>query len=210
MERGVSIVEAKEIFGSNFIGPLESEGFVKRLNIDVFNGKYPDISYSLEDLVVHSQRGALLVLIYNKTREGKSISLPMMRDIFGLDPKISEPCFYNQDWYLNERFYLDETLTFEWRIIYPNILHASRGQVPSQDDLSSLPSALLCSYVFFICFFYNNNIIWKNDYVWCSDIDSGGDRIYVGRYFDPKGLNKNGFSLHRHLSIKMNYGMCGI
>ena len=31
-------------------------------------------------------------------------------------------------------------------------------------------------------------------------------RIYVGRYFDPLGISKNGFSVHRQLRIRNNYG----
>ena len=43
-------------------------------------------------------------------------------------------------------------------------------------------------------------------FIWCNDVDANGDRIYVGRYFDPLGISKNGFSVHRQLRIKNNYG----
>ena len=72
-------------------------------------------------------------------------------------------------------------------------------------DISKLPSALLCAFVFFSNYYNTNGeLLWKNDFTWCSDIDSNDDQIYVGRYIDVKGLNKNGFNIHRHLKIKNN------
>jgi len=56
-------------------------------------------------------------------------------------------------------------------------------------------------------YYFNNNVaIWPNEYVWCQDKDLNGDQIYVGRYYDKNGVTKNGFSIHRHLSINSNYG----
>ena len=39
---------------------------------------------------------------------------------------------------------------------------------------------------------------------------TNSDQIYVGRYIDPIKINKNGFSIHRHLKIKNNYGISNI
>lgn len=48
-------------------------------------------------------------------------------------------------------------------------------------------------------------MLWKHDFVWCSDMDHNGDRIYVGKYHDISGVNKNGFSIHRHLALRECY-----
>jgi hypothetical protein len=134
------------------------------------------------------------------------------RDFFGFDPEIKEPCFYNQDWYVNENFYLKSSLKFEWLFVEKKISENSRGVEPSTLNQSEfrLHSALTFTYIFFIYYLTNNNILWENDYVWCSDYDTNQDQIYVGRYIDPNKINKNGFSIHRHLKIKNNYGISKI
>lgn len=48
--------------------------------------------------------------------------------------------------------------------------------------------------------------LWYHDFVWCSDVDHNGDRIYVGKYNDIDGVNKDGFSIHRHLALRLCYG----
>ena len=68
------------------------------------------------------------------------------------------------------------------------------------------PTANLCIYLFFLNYAVNKTILWQNDYVWCSDLDSNGDNIYVGRYYDINKVSKDGFSIHRHLKLKSNYG----
>ena len=68
------------------------------------------------------------------------------------------------------------------------------------------PSAILTSFVFFSYYLLSRELLWKNDFTWCSDLDNNGDQIYTGRYIDPKGINKNGFNIHRHLSIRSYHG----
>jgi len=38
------------------------------------------------------------------------VTINKMRKVFGFDPKRSEPCFYNQDWYSNEKFAKEKKL----------------------------------------------------------------------------------------------------
>jgi hypothetical protein len=67
------------------------------------------------------------------------------------------------------------------------------------------PSAILCVYAFFAYYCSYGEMLWHNDFVWCLDTDHNGDRIYVGKYHDVDGVNKNGFSIHRHLSLRSCY-----
>lgn len=67
------------------------------------------------------------------------------------------------------------------------------------------PPAILLTYFFFANYLINKQISFKNDFVWTCDVDSNNDQIYVGRYYDPKGIAKNGFSVHRYLSVNYNY-----
>jgi len=179
------------------------------LNIDdsVFSLDIPPIPYS-EDELLRFRGSCILILGNTRTKTGQPLSINSMRDSFGIDPHQSEPCFYNQDWYLREPFANQCTIEYRWYIFEKEVRPESRGKEPSFDPaiVSALPSALLLCYTFFAYHILNGVTLWQHDYLWCSDMDSFGDRIYVGRYYDPNQLNKNGFSIHRHLTIKQNYG----
>jgi hypothetical protein len=112
--------------------------------------------------------------------------------------------FYPQDWYEKESFMNEYFIPGEY-IISKNIIKSSRGKDPKTTTKTLYPASLI-AYTFISLYKTHNEILWPNDYIWCTDLDSSGDQIYVGRYYDPLGLSKDGFSIHRHLTIKENYG----
>ena len=112
----------------------------------------------------------------------------------------------NQDWYLEEEF-AKVSLENRWYLIQKNIEDDTRGKEPNSKSELNLPSAILCVYTFMIWWLLRGELLWPNDFIWCSDFDKHGDRIYVGKYLDTDKLERSGFSIHRHLSIKNNYGM---
>ncbi len=211
MERRSDIINAKEIMGINFLGPDELSLVAKKIGIadpHKFKLDIPLIPYDV-DILKSSCHDFILLLGVPENLEGNPLTLVSMRSILGIDPEINEPCFYNQDWYLNESFANFCSIGFRWYLLRRELIDTTRGKsVEIQENLSqnSLPSALLCAYAFFAYYFHSKNFLWPNDYVWCKDFDSNGDRIYVARYFDPLGVSKNGFSIHRHLKIRENYG----
>lgn len=205
----VGIEEAQKIMGQNFIGPDQLAAISDKLNI-LLGEKYPEIPYSLKDLQKYA-KDYVLILGVSKTLDKQKLNLVSMRSFFGIDPEKNEPCFYNQDWYLKEPF-AQKGLELEWHLIKININEYSRSLDPQKleqklNKNQLFPSAILTAYTFFAYYFLNKKMLWEKDFVWCSDKDSNGDRIYTGRYQDPKGINKNGFNIHRHLSIKPNYGL---
>lgn len=205
----VGVEEAQKIMGQNFIGPNQLSLISDQLNI-VVDEKYPEIPYSAKDLEKYAI-DYVLILGISKDKNNQKLNLINMRSFFGVDPKKNEPCFYNQDWYLSESF-AKENLESKWYLIKINVNDNSRAIDPEklQQKLKKtqlFPSAILTAYTFFAYYFLNKKMIWKNDFIWCKDKDGNGDRIYTGRYADPKGLSKNGFNIHRHLSIKQNYGL---
>ena len=115
--------------------------------------------------------------------------------------------FYPQDWYDKEPF-MNKSFESGEYTISKKILETSRGKSPSVHNLheQKLYPASLIAYIFIIHYKATGTILWPNDYIWCNDFDSNGDQIYVGRYYDPLGLSNTGFSIHRHLTIKENYG----
>jgi hypothetical protein len=91
-------------------------------------------------------------------------------------------------------------------LIQKTIAENNRGNAPNEKIENLLPSSTLCAYTFFVWWLLRHEILWPNDFVWCNDKDKYGDRIYVGKFIDKDNINRSGFSIHRHLSIKKNYG----
>lgn len=197
---------AKEIMNENFIGYEELGTISDKLNLLIdTNFTTSSVNIPFEESYLRSISNThFLILFIPKDKNNQLITLNGLRSLFGFNPEVSEPCFYNQDWYLNESFANNSFNAEHWFCIRKEILIETRGQIIYDD--SDLPLALVCTYAFFAVYFLTKKYLWENDYVWCKDLDENGDRIYVGRYFDPKGISKNGFSIHRHLSINKMFG----
>lgn len=207
--------KAKKIMGKNFIGPEELKKISSQLGIsDPFKIKHliPPLPFS-SDYLKKIRKDYILILGMPTTKKGEKLTINKMRAIFGWDSRKKEPCFYNQDWYLKEKFAFATTLDFKWYVISKKITEESRGQNPIliAEGLSKnekFPLAVLTVFTFFAYYFHSaGEILWKNDFIWCSDKDHNGDQIHTGRYEDPSHINKNGFNIHRHLAIRPFYGL---
>ncbi len=208
MERVRSLAQVKNIMGKHFIGPIELARIADVLGI-IPPKSFPEIPFGLNELQ-ELKRDYILLLGSSHMKNGEELSLRTLIKHFGINPAEFEPCFYNQDWYLNESF-INNILSPKWFLIRKNIITITRGKIPEDNLLNyDLPSALECAYSFFACWFHLKKCLWKHDYVWCKDFDSNGDRIYVARYYDPIKKNKNGFSIHRHLQIKQSFGCINV
>lgn len=204
MER-TTVDAIKELFGDNFIGIDELKPLFLKMGLSLENLPVPDIHYSMDELKKCS-KDYILILGLSEVGNTK-LSINTFRTLFGVNPDISEPCFYNQDWYLQEDF-INRMLDTRWYLLKKEVVEESRAVQPSEllkQDIS-FPSAVLCIYTFFAYFFANGELLWYHDFIWCSDTDHNGDRIYVGKYHDVDGVNKNGFSIHRHLALRSCYG----
>lgn len=202
----MEVKDAKLLFSNNFIGKEELEPFFKALGFGEIEIQEKSIGYSDSGLRKAAKEG--YVLIYGVEHiDGKRITLRFLRDKFGVNPDESEPCLYNQDWYLKEDF-IDIPLDTRWYLIKKEVYEESRAVMPGElikKDMN-FPPAILCGYTFFAYYFARNEYLWWHDFVWCCDTDHNGDRIYVGKYHDIDGVNKNGFSIHRHLALRPCYG----
>ncbi len=199
------ISEAEALFGQNFIGPRQVGKLLSAMGMPALN---PDCIPPIEfpDEVLQSRcRDFLLVLGY-PGRPDSPLDILSFRKVFGVDPDKSEPCLYNQDWYLKEDF-VRRVPASRWYLLRKNVLENTRSVSPENllgTDLA-FPPAVLCVYTFFAFFLACGQYLWYHDFVWCSDTDHNGDRIYVGKYHDIDGVNKNGFSIHRHLALRPCY-----
>lgn len=201
----MNVETAKQLFGSNFIGKEELKPFFLALGFKDVDIQECQIDYDDSALQNAARNGYILIYGINNI-EGKYLTLRLFRDVFGVDPEKSEPCLYNQDWYLSESF-IDKKLDTRWYLIQKDVIEETRAVMPG--DLMQqgviFPSAILCGYTFFAYYYSQNQYLWWHDFVWCSDVDHNGDRIYVGKYHDVDGINKNGFSIHRHLALRNCY-----
>ena len=204
------INELSALFGDNFIGPAQVNTLLSTMNLAQLNeSDIPELTYSF-DFLKSKARDYLLVMGYGGT-PGSPLSILAFRDAFGIDPDKREPCLYNQDWYLAEDF-VNRTLENRWYLIKRQVIESSRAISPADliEQSIRFPSAILCTYSFFACYLAYGQYLWYHDFVWCSDLDHNGDRIYVGKYHDVDGVNKNGFSIHRHLALRPCYAAVSI
>jgi hypothetical protein len=183
MERDTKLKIAKDMFGKYFFG---SEEIKNAFGLDVCS---PNLKHD-ERVLKRLKDSHVLIL-------GTGLSILDLRDLFGFS---DDPCFYNQDWYVNENF-AKKKLDVDWYLLQREIPDETRGKLPR--GKTKLPTAALTANAFFLNYCINKELMWENDYVWNSDKDMYGDRIYTGKY---KNDAKDGFNVHRHLSIKNNYG----
>lgn len=204
MER-TTITDAKLIFKDNFIGPEELRPFLQYISGDTeLTISVPEIPWTKE--ILKSLSKDYLLVLGISEYNGHQITIRNLRNIFGIDPEKYEPCFYNQDWYIKESF-IDTVLQSGWYLIRKNTLDSARGVDPNLliEKEIKFPSAILCCYTFFAAWFAYKLKLWQYDFIWCCDRDHNDDLIYVGKYSDIDSVNKNGFSIHRHLALRPCY-----
>ncbi len=203
MERA-ELQKIKELYGNNFIGPEELKPFLIILGGNNIEIPIPNIDYSLDILKKYSKD--YILILGTSNINGSPLTIEYLRSSFGIESNIHKPCFYNQDWYLKEDF-INRTLASQWYLLRKEPLNETRAKQPEEilKRKIKFPSAVLCTYTFFAYYFLNKEYLWYHDFIWCEDKDHNGDRIYVGKYNDIDGINKNGFSIHRHLALRKCY-----
>jgi len=199
----ISESDAKSIMGRNMIG---REEIANLTSMNFLLGEFvPEIQYSKDELE-KKKEDYILILGVSQFEDGTLVTIRNLKEKMGMDPNISEPCFYNQDWYDNEEF-IDIPMKDGWFLIRKEVYENSRAVQPTElMEKINFPPAINCTYAFFLSWYILDIKIWYHDFVWCSDTDHNGDRIYVGKYHDVDGVNKNGFSIHRHLALRPCYG----
>lgn len=203
MSEHITIDRAKTIMGDNFIGVEELEK-ISWLKINEIQ-PVPEIPFTEEELT-RKNDDYLLIFGVGLLADGRKLTIRNLQTIFGKNPDVEEPCFYNQDWYDKEEF-IDIQMPTGWFLIRKNVYEDSRAVLPTELlNTYRFPSAIKCTYAFFVAWLTRDIKLWCHDFVWCCDTDHNGDRIYVGKYHDIDGVNKNGFSIHRHLALRPCYG----
>ena len=115
-----------------------------------------------------------------------------------LDLRRSNPkAFRKQDWYVGERFARRE-LTGGAPITMP-VCVTNLGLVPYRPaDVESLPWAVEMVNLYLR---HPRHPMWKY-YLWCRDVDSRAQRIYVG---GTANNDAGQLEIHRHLNITRQF-----
>lgn len=158
------------MFGSNFIGWEELKPLFERMALPLSSVQIPDIHYSLDDLG-NCSKDYILILGLPELG-GTKLSIANFRRCFGMDPDVSEPCFYNQDWYMNEEF-IHETLELRWYLLKKDVVESTRAVQPVEllKGHVNFPTAILCVYTFFAYYYVHKELLWYHDFIWCNDLD---------------------------------------
>jgi hypothetical protein len=203
MERITTQIEARKIFGENFIGIEELLNIKDRFPLDL-NCEIPNINFPTNILLEKKDTHILILSVCNFAN-GDEVTIYNLRNYFNNILNEGHPKFYNQDWYMKEKF-IQSPLKIGWNLIRKEVINSTRGKSPDKLRVQYLlPSAVLCTYTFFVYFFCRNIILWEYDFIWCKDKDHNGDIIYVGKYTDLSGLNNSGYSIHRHLQLRSHF-----
>ena len=151
MER-VTIEKAKRLFGNNFVGLEELRPLFEKMRLSYVSVQVPIIQYSYDELLKYSKDYVLILGIpeLNNT----PLSIHTFRNVFGVNPDLLEPCFYNQDWYLNEDF-IYKTLDLRWYLLKRDVLEDSRAVQPDELLKNNVifPNAILCVYTFWAYYY---------------------------------------------------------
>lgn len=194
-------------FGRNFIGPEQVNVLLARMGLPALAAEQvPEPDYP--QALLRDRAADHLLVLGCPGPADRPLDILRYREVFGTDPAVQEPCLYNQDWYLAEDF-VRRVPECRWYLLRREVLEQSRAAQPEallSGGSLRFPPAVLCVEAFFAAFLSYGDYLWDHDFVWCADTDHNGDRIYVGKYHDVDGINKNGFSIHRHLSLRPCYG----
>lgn len=106
--------------------------------------------------------------------------------------------FYPQTWYVTEAFM--RTLPSDPRPPRPARI-GQCGRIPRSSR--GLPVAVDVAHWYVE---HPDDPIWRH-YLWCADVDSDGQRVYVGGVNPLRLGPSGGFQVHRHLVITRRWGV---
>ncbi|MDD3774044.1 MAG: hypothetical protein PHW50_02070 [Patescibacteria group bacterium] len=118
------MVEAKRIFGADFIGPEE-------INL-AFNGAVeikdiPAIPFPIEELKRAKELGQMLILRVDQAVDGMPLTMQKIGDILEEKTKDGGKVLYNTDWYKDEDFFT-ETIESGWALVSKELVPESTSK----------------------------------------------------------------------------------
>lgn len=177
-----SVTRAREIMWPNFFGFQEAVkyfGVITQRDEILSLSKIPWSEATLEEC----KKTHILVAVF-------PLSILEIRGKVAQDQRL----FCNQDWYEKQAF-AKERGNAEWKLIRKTPVNDSTGKTWSEQQAllstnEETPTARVTVYATIGHFLSTAERLFEKTYVRCSDVGSGGSRVYVGD-FDFDGLNIN-------------------
>ncbi len=124
---GEQLVIARELFGSDFLGPEAVEN-VWGVHLEAKD--IPPIPFSPAELKRAKELNQQLVLRINKAPDGTSLTMQEINEM--VQPKLSQggkgKLLLNVDWYAAEQFYTSELPEFAWALVSKGPIPDSKGK----------------------------------------------------------------------------------
>ncbi len=177
-EPSTSQKRAREIMGKNFFGVEEA---VLRLGVSPSKQQLAalvNVSFT-EEALWECKNTHILVAVF-------PLSILDVRD------KMASKLFYDQSWYNRESFAKDRG-DVDWQLVRKTSVDNSTNKMWQKQQVllaknEETPTARVMTYTIIGYFLATGERLFEHIYVRCSDVDSSGDRVYVGR-FDSHGLD---------------------
>ena len=139
---GEKMETARRIMDGSLIGPDELKA-AAAMGLRIPE-KIPELPFSAAELEAKKD-DYLLVLGVSRFADGTPVTIRNLKARFGKDPDVSEPCFYNQDWYDKEDF-IDLPMEDGWFLIRKNVYEDSRAVQPAELMKTFIfPAAVTCA-----------------------------------------------------------------
>ncbi|MCH8741699.1 hypothetical protein IH779_02265 [Patescibacteria group bacterium] len=181
---------SREIMGNNFLGVEE---VVEHFGISLVQeelAKIAEVPF-FEATLQECKDSHVLFLGVPVNRVGNPLTVNYFRDMFPAD----SPRFwaYQDSRYDRERFATEETCELRWYLLRKSILDESRPlDYKEQNYLLQENEYRERAIVYIFCellmFRARSELLFKDDWVWCTDVDSDGSQVRVGRPLVSEGL----------------------
>ena len=132
----MSIEEARELLGNDFLGPEQVE---QAFGVKLAVKEIPVLPYSREDLETAKEQGEMLVLRIEHDDKGELITMEHLTRMFAsqmpknikflyAQEKAGNPKLGNDCWYKNEHFFKQHSPKLEWKLVSKNVLPNSTSK----------------------------------------------------------------------------------
>lgn len=121
------ILQAKKIFGLDFLGPEEIS---KVWGVEINPNSVPPIPFTQPDLIRAKELNQFLILRTSQDSNGKPLTMKRMNQI--LQPEFTQAeqgkLLYSIDWYKNEPFFAKDTPNPGWALVSKDVIPGTTGK----------------------------------------------------------------------------------
>jgi hypothetical protein len=125
VEQGISLEQAEDILGSDFLGPETVE---KTFGRKLQEEEIPPLSCTQEELEKAKERGWMLVLHVDKAPDGSPLTMKKMNELLSGNTSDGGKILFDTDWYKNEKFFTEDTPRSSWAFVSKEVIPGSTSK----------------------------------------------------------------------------------